>query len=326
MTTTHAESVDHDGRPQKKEGQSFESKLSEGRQRFLAHAIEQGLLRGRRTPEDFIRHFPPAAIMKGLSDQPQLRANILVIATGVRSKIALKKSAESCGLDLQIALDEGETDAETIVTLLDPDDRVRYLETRALWAYVTEGAFWQVDSKDKTRHAVAAEHIAYLVDRALKDRLITHHDVVEGITVGKLAEFLPRSELEKILTAALKAGNSNKPYADASLLSATPMSTIVQHVPLKWIWDQVIVPRIAQAHALASKEGSASVPPPAIKESVPPPKNKFEAGPLELEDSSEIMIDGGLDPSSGELDLDVDAVLGEIDGKGIAVPKPPLKA
>ena len=82
------------------------SQLSKGRERFLAHVIEHGLECGQRTPEDFIRHFPPMAIMKALEDQPDLRANIVVIATGVKKKVALKKTAEHCGMDVQIALDE----------------------------------------------------------------------------------------------------------------------------------------------------------------------------------------------------------------------------
>jgi hypothetical protein len=250
MTTTSEPGSASEAKPKK---EAFESKLGEGRQRFLAHVIEHGLSNGRRSPEDFIRHFPPAAIMLGLKDQPQLRANILVIATGVRPKIALKKSAESCGGDLQIALDEGETDAETIAQLLDPDDRVRYLQESSLWTFVTEGSFWQTDAKDKTRHTIAAEHIAFMLDRGLKDRLITHKDIVDGISVTKLAELLPRTELEKVISAALKQGSANKPYTEANLLGATPASTLVKHVPLPWIWEHVIVPKIAQAHAYAAK-------------------------------------------------------------------------
>src|SRR5262245_30448359 len=98
----------------------FASKLGEARERFLAHVIDHGFAIGRRSPEDFIRHFPPAAIMNALGGRPSLRANILVLTTGTKMKIALRKSAESAGQDLQIALDEGETDAESIVTLFDP--------------------------------------------------------------------------------------------------------------------------------------------------------------------------------------------------------------
>ena len=56
-STTHSDGV----------GDSkFASSLKEGHQRFLAHAIEHSFICGRRTASDFIRHFPPKAIMKGL--------------------------------------------------------------------------------------------------------------------------------------------------------------------------------------------------------------------------------------------------------------------
>src|SRR5205814_9621232 len=56
----------------------LESNLEPGMLRFLAHVIEDGLQARLRTQEDFIRHFPPLDIMLGLSDRPDLRANILV--------------------------------------------------------------------------------------------------------------------------------------------------------------------------------------------------------------------------------------------------------
>src|SRR5688572_16386002 len=87
------------------------SSLGTGRERFLAYVIEHGFEIGRRTPEDFVRHFPPAAIMEGLKNQPRLRASLLVHTTGVKERVALKKTWESAAQDLQIALDEGETNA-----------------------------------------------------------------------------------------------------------------------------------------------------------------------------------------------------------------------
>src|SRR5688572_14890176 len=104
MTNVQVETVRQESEKGRRESPAFESKLTEGKQRFLSHVVVHALGHGRRTPEDFLRFFPPAAVMHGLRDQPQLRANILVISTGVRGKIALKKSAESCGNDLQIAL------------------------------------------------------------------------------------------------------------------------------------------------------------------------------------------------------------------------------
>src|SRR5262245_15772155 len=85
---------------------AFASRLRQGRQRFLAHVMEHSLHIGRRSAEDFIRHFPPEAIMKGLENQPNLRANILAHTTGIKHKIATKKSWQSAADDLRIALEE----------------------------------------------------------------------------------------------------------------------------------------------------------------------------------------------------------------------------
>jgi len=107
---------------------SFASKLEQGRQRFLAHAIEHAFSVGRRSALDFIRHFTPHIIMEALSTREDLRADILVPSTGLKRRIAIKKSWKSAAEDLQSALDEGETDPNSIVTAFDPDDRVRYLD------------------------------------------------------------------------------------------------------------------------------------------------------------------------------------------------------
>src|SRR5258708_20670041 len=125
----------------------FSSKLEHGRQRFLAHAIEHALEVGRRTPADFIRHFPPQAIMQALAERKDLRADLLVPTTGLKRRIAVKKSWQSAADDVQTALDEGETDAQTLVTAFDPDDRVRYLEDTKLWSFLVEGEFWTSTAK-----------------------------------------------------------------------------------------------------------------------------------------------------------------------------------
>ena len=245
---------------------TFDSKLSKGWQRFLAHVIEHGLAVGRRDPEDFIRHFPPSAIMRGLADRPQLRANILIIATGVRPKIAAKKTVESCTEDLEIALSEAETDAETVVTLFDPDDRVRYLEAELLWKYVTEGSFWDVDRSDKSAFEVAQEHLAFMLERALSDQLITHRDIVEGVSVTELARLLPRDDLAKIVAGALAAGQAGNAFSEEALLTAVPCETLVKHIPLAALWDRVIVPRISQKYGFekAPEPKPAATPSPSV--------------------------------------------------------------
>ncbi len=226
----------------------FQSKLDKGRERFLAHCIEHQLETGRRSADDFIRHFPPHSIMQGLANQPGLRAAILVLTTGLKQKIAEKKSWESAAEDLQIALEEGETDAESVVAVFDPDDRVRYLDHKRLWSFLIEAEFWNAAASDRQAHELAKDNVAFMIERALHDRLVTHREVVEGISVAELAKRLPKAELGKLIEAALGKARSNAPFTEVDLLSEMPAFVLVEYVPLPHIWASVIEPKIAVGH------------------------------------------------------------------------------
>jgi hypothetical protein len=228
------------------------SQLSKGRERFLAHVIEHGFEVGRRSAEDFVRHFPPTLIMEGLRDQPKLRADILVLATGVKEKVAIKKTWESCADDLQIALDEGETDAGAVMKVFQMDDRVRYLDHKALWSYVTEGEFWKISPSRQKEYAAAKSHMAFMLGRALEDKLVSHQDIVEGITVEELASRLPKSELGKIIKGALDCGKRNAPFTEADLLGSMPPDVLVNYMPLFQVWDAIIDHKIAVEHGYAA--------------------------------------------------------------------------
>jgi len=248
-----ATNITADGKTEEKA--AFVSKLKEGRERFLAHVIEQGLEIGRRSPDDFIRHFPPAAIMNGLGSHANLRSQILVLTTGIKQKIAMKKSAQSAGDDLQIALDEGETDSDSIVALFHPDDRVRYLDAKKLWAYVVEGEFWTVSATKREDFERAKAHVAFMLERALEDKLLTHRDIVDGISVGELAVRLPKDKLGKIIEQALSSGHEKKPFTEVELLTAMPPASIVDYVSLSHIWESVVVMKIARAHGYVEATG-----------------------------------------------------------------------
>jgi hypothetical protein len=241
----------------------FESKLTDGRQRFLAHAIEHALAISRRSAADFIRHFPPEVIMEGMAEHPELRASILSQTTGLKVKIAIKKSWQSAAEDLRIALTEGETDAQTVVSVFDPDDRVRYMPRSKLWAFLTEGDFYNVTANRTNDHRIAKQHIAFLLDRALNDGLLTHRDIVDGVTVAELSTRLPKAELGKIIEGALLAGRNRKPFTDLELWSALTAPALVEYVPLPHVWSTVIVPKIAVAHGFStdSDGGQVAVPP-----------------------------------------------------------------
>ena len=227
--------------------QKRKSELKTGRERFLAHVIEHALQVGRRSPEDFVRHFPPSEIMEGLKDRPSLRAKILVPTVGTKHKVALKKSWQSAADDLAISLAERETEAAMVVELFDPDDRVTYLDDAKLWRFITEGEFWKRDAKGKDAK-VAQQHVAFMLNQALEDQLITHEDVVEGISVAELALRLSKEALGKIIEQALKQGKTGNAFTEFTLLAAMPPEVLVEYVPLSHIWDSVIQGKIAERH------------------------------------------------------------------------------
>jgi hypothetical protein len=236
------------------------SGLGDGRQRFLSQVVAQALESGLRSPKDFIRYFSPKAIMMALASQPRLRANIVVPTIGLNEKVALKKSAESTGEDLQIALNEGVIDEDAIVRLFDPDDRVRYLDEKRLWAFVVEGDFWKATPAHGGDTSVAKRNVAYVVDCARANGLITDHDIVEGLTLDRILEALPKSELAKLVRTAVAGGRNGQHFDDEALLGALPPSALLEHVPLSQMWDAVVLARIAIPHGLTARGPSDVTP------------------------------------------------------------------
>lgn len=237
----------------------FRSKLADARQRFLAHAMEHAFSVGRRSADDFIRHFPPEVIMEGMAEQPELRASILSQTTGLKLKIALKKSWKSAAEDLRIALAEGETNAKAVIAVFAPDDRVLYLPHDKIWSFLTEGDFHNVSAARATEHRIAKQHIAFLLDCGLRDGLLNYKDIIDGVTMSELSARLPKAELGKLIEAAIVAGRSKRLFTDAELWSALTSTTLVEYVPLAHIWFNVVVPKIAKAHGFGT-EAAASTP------------------------------------------------------------------
>jgi hypothetical protein len=220
--------------------------------------------------------------MEGLKDQPKLRADILVQATGVKEKVAIKKSWESCADDLQIALDENETSAGAVMKIFQLDDRVRYLDHKALWAYVTEGEFWKISPSRQKEYAAAKSHMAFMLGRALEDKLVTHQDIVEGITVEELASRLPKSELGKIIKGALECGKRNAPFTESDLLGSMPPDVLVNYMPLFQVWDAIIEPKIAVEHGYTNKKKSEKgdkLPEPSTDFGTMPPNAPSSSSP-----------------------------------------------
>lgn len=234
---------------------TFISGLGKGREAFHSEVTEFCLRIGERTPEDFLRLFSCSKIMISLASRPMERARIISELTGVHERVANKLSPENAGETLQIALDEGVTTPKDIVRLFQADDRQRYLNRHELWAFDIEGQPWKASVNDNAAHGRAEKYIAYVIERAIENLLISYDEIVAALGVVKLAGWLPSELLGQIIEAALKKADK---FTEEDLLRAAPPSSLVTHVPLDYLWEKVVVPLIAERHDYSPKKIEAA--------------------------------------------------------------------
>jgi hypothetical protein len=269
-------------------GTEFKSSLKSASERFLSQTVAHVLERGFRTPDDFLRHFKPADLMQGLEGAPDLRAKILIEGAGVHEKIARKKSTVSAAEDLKLALDEGVTNSAQLLTLLPPDDRVRYLDHKKLWAFTTEDEFWSpLNAEADVDRALS--RVVFLIENALRESLLTLQVLTDGITFDSISTRLPLKELQKLVRHALKLGREKKPLSEAELLESVGLKTLVGYIPLEHVYNNVLVEKVAKPAGFINADGwdagvadkaaskveerhkSAPPPKPATAVAAPPP-------------------------------------------------------
>lgn len=262
-------------------GSEFRSTLKTASERFLSQTVVHTLERGFRTPDDFLRHFKPADLMQGLEGAPDLRAKILIEGAGVHEKIARKKSTSSAAEDLKLALDEGVTNGAQLLTLLPPDDRVRYLDHKKLWTFTTEDEFWTPTNAEADVDR-ALTRVVFLLESALRENLLTLQVLTDGITFDSISTRLPLKELQKLVRHALKLGREKKPLSEQELLESVPLKTLIGFIPLEHVFNNVLIEKVAKPAGFVGSDGGwevpRSVPEPKI-ESKPEPK--IEAKPPE---------------------------------------------
>ena len=241
---------------------AFKSSLKTGAERFLAQALAHALAQGFRTADDFLRHFKPLDLMVALESAHELRAEILVKAAGVHQKIAIKKSTTSGAEDLRIAIEEGLTDAASILELFPPDDRVRYLDGPRLWSFLVEDEFWSTLNAEANRDR-AIGRMTFTLENALREDLISLADIADGITFEMLSTRLPHKELQKLVAHALKLGRERKPLTEEALLDSVSLPQIVGYVPLEHVWKSVIVERVAKPAGFLLASASLEAKPPS---------------------------------------------------------------
>jgi hypothetical protein len=214
----------------------------------LSIVLEHSFATGLRTPAEFLQAFPPKAIMLALAEHPTRRAHILEKTVGIRPRVGLRKSPMSSGEDLQIALDEGETDAATVLTLFEADDRVRFLDGASLWSFVRDPRYWSTPPPPEELELVY-QHTAFILATAVREELIAGSEIVRAISVQTLVQFLPRDEVAAIIERAV---TEREVLTEAKLLDAIGLDVLTRNVPLSTIWEWVIGAKIAGPQGLVS--------------------------------------------------------------------------
>jgi hypothetical protein len=236
------------------------SSLGSGPERFLSDAVSHALDNDWRTADDFLRQFPPVDLMKGLDAAPDLRGTILTKAVGFHERIARKKTAESAAEDLRIALEEGVTSASDIVALVSPDDRVRYLNRTRLFSFAVDPKFF-ASTKSGSEQDRAVERMAFLLEAALGEGLISLTDLIDGISIETLAQSLDADDLRKVVETALHLGRDKEGLTEERLLDVVPLRSLLGNLPLDLIWNRVLLAKVAEPAGLVAKGTAGSVAP-----------------------------------------------------------------
>ena len=257
----------------------FESALGSGVERLLAQLVVHALGDGWRTPEDFLSYFGPEEIISSLSENDDLRAAILVEAAGVHERLARKKSIASGSEDLEIALGEGICDAEAILEVYVPDERVRHLDNQKLWRFATDGAFWKKSPGD-AGHADAVGRIVWILERAIEQDLVSAEGIVEGLTFDQIVKCLPEQVARDVVIHALTIAEQRGAALTAdSLLEAVPLPALIDYVPLDYVWEHVVLDRIAGPGHLVERTVAEPAPAASKPAAAPAPARAASQAP-----------------------------------------------
>lgn len=214
--------------------------------RFVAQVMEYTFREGWRTPDDFLRFFPPEVIMESLKSATELRVAILSRATGMHEQILQRKSLRLAAEDLRLSLSEGISNGFQLLEAFPAQDRIRYLDTQRLWDFLIEDQFWRLgDEINPGLLESSAARMAFTISTALKEKLLTLRDVLEAITYESVADSLGADELRSVVRYALLKGRDNVALNEKTLLEVLPLEKLLATVPLEHTWNEVVTKRLA---------------------------------------------------------------------------------
>ena len=214
--------------------------------RFLAQLMEYCFREGWRTTDAFVKYFPAGTIMSSLRSAPELRVAILATATGIYEEILRRKSPALAAEDLALALDEGTTSSQQLLAVFSPEDRVRYLDARRIWDFLSDDQFWRFDAEaTEAQRQGAAARMSFTLMQAVQERLLTLRDILEGVTYEAVADSLSPHELRTVVRHALVRGRDGIGLNEKVLLEVLPLDKLMRSMPLEHIWNEVVIHRLA---------------------------------------------------------------------------------
>lgn len=238
------------------------SALESAEARFLSTCLSDSLDSGWLTPADLCEEFPPELLMMALQQAPELRARLLVDATGVHERVALRKSTGTAAEDLRLALDEGLCDPDRLLEIVTVDEWVRYLDPRRLWVLITRDQFW-LDNGPR-----AQERMSQILQASIDQRLLEFSVLLRAASPERLAADLPRELVEEVMVRALNAGLEGQRFELDAFAALIPVRAWLQHIPLIHFWEsvisEVVVPRAGLAPVKSSPPPRAALAPPRL--------------------------------------------------------------
>jgi len=228
--------------------------LDERRRRFVARVFDESLRRGWTTAEQFIDWFPPSTIVDALEAVPEVRTRLLVEVAGIPSKLASNRTPAAARDDLELALEEGLTDASRILQYVSGSVLVRCLEVASLWKFATSGDWLSRVNNDPSIGVAALERVTVILSSALAEQLVNLIDLMREVPLGELSRHASPEQLRSVFQYALWCAESRSVPDPQRLLELINAAALFSSWPVSQTWQRVIVGQIALPCGLESLE------------------------------------------------------------------------
>jgi len=219
--------------------------LEERRLQFLARVLSECLTNGWRTPEHFLEWFGPASLEPAFEADPELRCRVLCEVACIPERIARTRTAAAAVADVQLAVEDGRTDAARLLEHLPVEALVRTLDASALWKFATGGQWLIQASIDPSARPVALERLGCILRCALQEQLVTLVDLTSNVPLGELSSHASPDQLRGVFQYALWCAESRAVPDPERLLELIHAPELFSNWPVEHTWKRVIVDQVA---------------------------------------------------------------------------------